>query len=64
MVDDFKKYFTMITFEQIPRQENKAVDAMATIASLLDIEETKARFEFLVEPVSYPSYDDPNTRII
>ena len=37
---------------------------MATIASLLDIEDTKARFEFLVEPVSYPSYDDPNTRII
>ena len=37
---------------------------MATIASLLDIEETKARFEFLVEPMSYPSYDDPNTRII
>ena len=37
---------------------------MATIASLLDIEDTKARVEFLVEPMSYPSYDDPNTWII
>ena len=45
-------------------KKNKATDAMATIASLLDVEDTKARFEFLVEPVSYPSYDDPNTQII
>lgn len=35
MVDDFKKYFVEITFEQIPRNDNKAADAMATLASLL-----------------------------
>ena len=64
MVDDFKKYFTLITFEKILQQENKAIDSMVTIASLLDMEDTKARFEFLVEPMSYPSYDDPNTQII
>ena len=63
MVDDFKKKFTLITFEQIPQQENKATDVMATIASLLDMEDTKARFEFLVGLVSYPTYDDPNTRV-
>ena len=37
---------------------------MTTIAFPLHIEEKKARFEFLVEPMSYPSYDDPNTQII
>lgn len=35
MVDDFKQYFVHITFEQIPRLNNKAADAMAAIASLL-----------------------------
>lgn len=35
MVDDIKKYFVEITFQQIPRNDNKAVDAMATLASLL-----------------------------
>jgi len=37
MADDFKEYFVKISFEQIPRIENKAADAMATITSLLDI---------------------------
>ena len=40
MKNDFKKYFTMITFEQISRQDNKVTDAMETIASLLDMENT------------------------
>lgn len=35
MVDDFKKYFVEIKFVHIPRDENKVVDAMETIASLL-----------------------------
>lgn len=37
MVDDFKKYFVHITYEQIPILGNRVVDAMATIASLLQI---------------------------
>lgn len=37
MVNDFNKYFTEITFEQIPRDNNRVVDVMATIASLIDI---------------------------
>ena len=35
MVDDLKKYFAHITFQQVPRADNKAADAMATLASLL-----------------------------
>lgn len=37
MVDDFKQYFIEIIFEQIPRENNWVVDAMATIASLIDL---------------------------
>lgn len=37
MIDDFKQYFTTITFEKIPRVNNKVVDAMMTIRSLLDM---------------------------
>ena len=35
MVDDMKKYFAHITFQQIPQVENKATDAMASLASML-----------------------------
>ena len=35
MVDALKKYFISITFEKIPRTENKAADAMATLSTLL-----------------------------
>lgn len=34
MVDDLKKYFTFVTFQQIPRTTNRAADAMATLASI------------------------------
>ena len=39
MIDDFKNYFVDIQFTQIPRSDNKAVDAMATIASLVQLPE-------------------------
>ena len=35
MVEDFKEHFEDISLTQIPRNENKVIDAMATIASLL-----------------------------
>src|SRR5271156_4591196 len=38
MVDSLKCYFTFVTFHQIPREENKAPDVMATLASLLQLE--------------------------
>lgn len=64
MVDDFKKYFSIITFEKIPQHDNKATNAMAMIASLFDTKDTKARFEFLVESLTCPAYDDPDMSII
>ena len=33
MVGDMKNYFSHITFQKIPRTDNKAADAMATLAS-------------------------------
>jgi len=64
MVDDFKEYFMIISFEQIPRIENKAADAMATIASFLEIPENESRYEFLVESIQQPAYDLPKTHSI
>jgi len=57
MVDEFKEHFGTISFEQIPRIENKAPDAMATIASLLEIPEYESWYEFLVETIQQPAYD-------
>ena len=37
MVDDMKNYFSHITFQQVPHIDNKATDAMATLASLLQM---------------------------
>lgn len=64
MIDDLKKYFMDIKFEQIPRAKNKFVDAMATIASLLQLSEKKGRYEFMVEQVSSPAYDNLDSQTI
>ena len=64
MVDDMKKYFSHITFQQIPRTDNKAADAMATLASLLQMPENDLWHEFLVDTLHYPAYDTPKTRMI
>ena len=60
MVDSLRNYFTFVTFQQIPKAENKAADAMATLASILRLEEHEYRFEFLIEELRYPTYDSPN----
>ena len=39
MVDSLRCYFTFVTFQQIPRTDNKATDAMATLASILQLEQ-------------------------
>lgn len=64
MVDDFKKYFVGINFEKIPRLDNKAIDAMVTIASLLQRLEQQTHYEFLVEQLFSPTYDNLNTQVI
>ncbi|GLJ43442.1 hypothetical protein SUGI_0903000 [Cryptomeria japonica] len=57
MVDDLKQHFTKIDFEQIPREQNRAVDAMATIVSLIDLPPNETRYEFLVDNLLVPSYE-------
>ena len=37
MVDDLCKYFVQVSLQQVPKAENKAVDAMETLASLLQM---------------------------
>ncbi|XP_059068364.1 uncharacterized protein LOC131858902 [Cryptomeria japonica] len=64
MVDDFKAYFTTITFEKIPRDNNRAADAMATIASLVIMPSNAEYCEFLVEPLLEPVYNVPQTQMI
>ena len=39
MVDTLKECFVHITFEQISREKNRAENAMATLASLLQLSE-------------------------
>ncbi|GLJ56019.1 hypothetical protein SUGI_1202740 [Cryptomeria japonica] len=64
MVDKLKASFTTITFEKIPIDQNQAVDAMATIASLLDLPQNSTRYEFLVEQLWIPAYDIPESEMI
>ena len=64
MVDDMKKYFAHITFQQVPRADNKVVDAMATLASLLQMLENDLWHDLLVDTLHYPTYDTPETRMI
>ncbi|KAH9296526.1 hypothetical protein KI387_040114, partial [Taxus chinensis] len=37
LVETLKEYFVCITFEQIPRAQNRFVDVMATVGSMLRI---------------------------
>lgn len=64
MFDDVKKYFVEINFQKIPRNDNKAANAMATLASLLQTQENQERFEFLVEEFFYPAHNCPNSQTI
>ena len=64
MVDDMKRYFSHITFQQIPLAGNKAVDAMATLASLLQMPENDLQHKLLVKMLLYPTYDSPKSRMI
>lgn len=57
LVDDLKQHFAKIEFEQIPREQNRAADAMATIASLIDLPQNETCYEFLVDNLLIPSYE-------
>lgn len=64
MVNDLKKYFTFVSIQQIPKSANRAADAMATLASIPELEESNFHFEFLVEELHYPAYDSPESQIV
>lgn len=57
MVDDLKQQFILIQFDQIPRINNKVVDAMSTIISLLQMLANSQKCEFLVKQLLIPIYD-------
>lgn len=39
LIDSLRNCFTFVTFQQVPRVENKAIDAMATLSSILQLHE-------------------------
>lgn len=64
MVDSFTEYFTTITFEQIPRVNNKEENAMATIGFLLDIPQNISKYEFLVEQFFIPTFKTSESKLV
>lgn len=46
MVEDIKQHFTIIKFQQVPRKNNRVVDAMATIGCLLHMPANSQKCEF------------------
>ena len=64
MVDTIKAYFFHVTFEQISREKNRAADAMATLASLLQLPDEHEWYEFLVEEVVQPTFTQLESHII
>ena len=64
LVENLKESFIDITFEQIQRTNNRVADAMATIASLLDIPNNVPKFEFLVKQLLVLAYDIPDSKMV
>eukprot|EP01018_Ginkgo_biloba_P008285 Gb_24991 [translate_table: standard] len=64
MVDCFKQYFAQIQFERVPRVHHKFADAMATIGSLLEMQQNTYQCKFLVEQLMIPAYDVPESEMV
>ena len=64
IVEDLRQHFTEIVFQQIPRANNKAVDAMATIASMIAMPEYSPKCEFLVENLFTPAYEQTDSELV
>eukprot|EP01018_Ginkgo_biloba_P012948 Gb_20485 [translate_table: standard] len=64
MVDSLKQYFIHIQFEQVPCISNKSVDAMATIGSLLEMQQDTQQCQFLVEKLMILAYDVPESEMV
>jgi hypothetical protein len=61
LVETLKEYFVCITFEQIPRAQNRSADAMATVGSMLRIPPGNNDMPFFVENLRQPAYDMPES---
>ena len=64
LIDALRNYFTFVTLQKIPRGENKAADVMATLASIIQLQEHESWFEFLVEELHHPAYDSLDNQVI
>lgn len=64
MVDDLKKYFIFVSFQLIPRSTNRTTDAMATLASIPQLQESEFCYEFLVEELHYPTFDSLESQVV
>lgn len=64
MVDDLKKNFQNITFDQVPRVQNKAVNAMATIGSLIVMESDSPKYKFLIEHLLQPDFETSHANMV
>ena len=64
IVGTLKAWFVHITFEKIPREKNRVVDSMDTLAYFLELLDQHEQYEFLVEEVVQPTFTQPKSLII
>lgn len=64
MVDFLKSKFVTISFRQLPWIHNKQADAMATIASMIDMPQNVEHCEFLVEQLLIPAFELPQAEFV
>ena len=64
MEDFLKSKFVTISFCQLPRIHNRQADAMATIASMIDMPQNVERCEFLVEQLFIPAFELPQFEFV
>lgn len=64
LVESLKESFIDITFEQIPKENNKAKDTMAMIGSLLDIPSNVPKHELLIEQLLMPAVEVPESEFV
>lgn len=49
LVEELKQHFSNISFEKIPRVQNRVIDTMASMGSVLDMLNNGTQFEIVVE---------------
>ena len=64
MVEFLKPRFVTVSFSQLPMVHNRQADAMATIASMIDMPHNIKRCEFLVEQLLIPAFELPQSEFV